>query len=471
MLGERWWAGRNRLLLVLLTIPMLASLAGGLSPSIRIEPVTLQLRKLENALEVCSNAGVVALISGSEQLYTEVLTQGLRVTPIDWLRNFHDSEYVVVEGEVLRGKCELPARQVPEACLAELRKLRPLNDATADFLVFKSAALSTVARTMALRPEVEQQSQGVDAGLDLPQLSDATGADQPSLSLCCHVMLLGDSEQTGNMAINSPSVALRALTDEQFAEAVFGNSPFVRTRHGVRYLLARSGLDGEKPWAESHRDQCLASLASLGVPLHQPLVLKDASARVHDLLTESIANFSLDQAELAWTAIAYSHFLPPLSSWKNRFAEECSFSTLLNQLIESGYDQQSCGGMHVLESVIAILTADGDHDILTPPARARGNRFLVESMELVVRNQRLTGEWGMEWNGKRSRPDFGSDVLITGHMLDLISQSRRIPPSPTAINKGVGWAVAQLSSWPKNNTAYSVCPLTHILRVVAQNSH
>jgi hypothetical protein len=458
MLGERWWVGRIHILLVVLTIPILASLAVGLSPSARRDPTRIQLEKLENSLEVCSKTGLIALVSSNEQFYTEVLVQGLRLTPFDWLRNFQDSEYVVVGGDVLRGQCESTARQVPEACLAELRKLQPLNDATADFLVFQSSALSAFARATPLRPVGDVLGQDITTDLDLPQLSDASGAEQPSLSLCCHVMLLGNCEQVGNMAINSPGVALRALTDEQFAEAVFGKSPFVRTRHGVRYLSARSGLDGEKPWAESHRDQCLASFAALGVPLHQPLVLKDTTARVHDLLAESIANFSLDQAELAWTAIAYSHFLAPQRSWQNRFAEECSFSTLLTHLIDTGYDQQSCGGMHVLESIIAILDADGRNDILTPPARARGHEFLVESMELVIKNQRTNGDWGVDWSGARTRPDLGSDVLVTGHMLDLLSQSRRIPPSNTAIPQGLGWATTQLSGWSRNKAAFSVCP-------------
>lgn len=466
MAGERWLIGRIRFLVGLLIIPILASLAVGLSPASRIGPVALRLNSLERALEVCSEAGIIALVSGDETLYIEAMGNGFRVTPFDWLQSFQDSEFVVIGQDVLRGQDKSPARRMPEICLAELRHLKPLNDAQAEFLVFKATAMSGVARATALRVIDRIQPQVFDS----PRLGDASGADQPSLSLCCHVMLLGDSELIGSMSINSPNVALRTLTDERFAEAIFGESPFVRTPHGVRYLLARSGLDGEKSWAESHRDQCLASLAALGIPLDQPLVLRDSRANVEDLLNESIANFSLGQAELAWTATAYSHYLPPQRSWKNRFDEECSFSTLLNQMIDVGYDQQSCGGMHVLESIIAILTADGIHDILTPQARVRGNEFLIESMELVVKNQRPTGDWGLDWNGKKSLPNIGNDVLITGHLLDLLSQSRRIPPSHSAVAQGVAWAANQLTNWSKNKAAFSVCPLTHVLRVMAHHS-
>lgn len=461
------WLRRIRFLVGILIIPILASLAVGLSPASRLGPAKLRLSNLECALESCSEAGMIALVSGDETLYSQAMASGFRVTPFDWLQSFRDCDFVVIGQDVLRGQDKSSVRRMPETCLEELRQLRPLNDAQAEFLVFKATDMSGVARTTAFRAIDGIQPQVLNS----PRLSDASGADQPSLSLCCHVMLLGDSELIGNMSVNSPSVALRALTDERFAEAIFGESPFVRTRHGVRYLLARSGLDGEKPWAESHRDQCLASLAALGIPLDQPLVLKDLRASVGSLLNESIANFSLGQAELAWTATAYSHYLPPQRSWKNRFDEECSFSTLLNQMIDVGYDQQSCGGMHVLESIIAILTADGIHDILTPQARVRGNEFLIESMELVVKNQRPTGDWGLDWNGKKSLPNIGDDVLITGHMLDLLSQSRRIPSSHSAVAQGVGWAANQLTNWSTNKAAFSVCPLTHILRVLAHHTN
>lgn len=66
-----------------------------------------------------------------------------------------------------------------------------------------------------------------------------------------------------------------------------------------------------------HRDQMLSSLAELGVPLSASIGAGTKVYKVRDLLCTSMNEFHLKQREIEWTAVAYAHYLPPQSHWKN----------------------------------------------------------------------------------------------------------------------------------------------------------
>ncbi len=142
----------------------------------------------------------------------------------------------------------------------------------------------------------------------------------PHVSIYTHVLLFHGLGPTRLRDVPSGRDALAALTDEEVAIRTFGASPFVRTRAGVRYLLTREPMS-RTGVGESHRDQCLATFAALKLPLTTPLRLKAHAYTLADLMAESLASFSFEQAEPAWTAIAYAEYLPPRKEWTNRFCE------------------------------------------------------------------------------------------------------------------------------------------------------
>ena len=116
------WLRRIRFLVGILIIPILASLAVGLSPASRLGPAKLRLSNLECALESCSEAGMIALVSGDESLYSQAMASGFRVAPFDWLQSFRDCDFVVIAQDVLRGQDKSSVRRMPETCLEELRQ-------------------------------------------------------------------------------------------------------------------------------------------------------------------------------------------------------------------------------------------------------------------------------------------------------------------------------------------------------------
>ncbi len=150
-----------------------------------------------------------------------------------------------------------------------------------------------------------------------------------------------DGQLTGKPS--SSQEVLDALLNDNLGKRYFGETPLVQTRNGVRY----SRVLGGNRESEKHRDQVLATLAELGGPLSRPLQIGKIETNVRAVLDDSIANFYIEQRELAWTAIAYSLYLPPSREWSNRYGERTTFNELAEKLLSSPLEKNSCGGLHM----------------------------------------------------------------------------------------------------------------------------
>ncbi len=165
---------------------------------------------------------------------------------------------------------------------------------------------------------------------------------------------------------------------------------------------------------EVHRDQCLAILASIGLPLDTPLVMDEQpNATLRRVLDDSIANFHLDQTEIAWTAAAYSAYLPPTARWKNKFDKEYSFDDLVVQLINTPFDGQACAGVHLIMSLSNILRINAElHPILSLNVRDQGLKRVQQLLEIVTRRQSEDGGWEPTWY--KSLESVPSQTQTTG---------------------------------------------------------
>lgn len=162
----------------------------------------------------------------------------------------------------------------------------------------------------------------------LPTLAQFLPEDEErnlTLSVICHVLLFYGLGETDLPFLPTGELALKVLTDERTAVQMFGSSPFVRTRNGLRYYTIDDPLR-QTEFGESHRDQVLATFAAMDFPLSTPIHLEAGTYSVADMLSESVANFSFEQREPAWTAMAYAKYLPPQREWINRFGKQTSFS-------------------------------------------------------------------------------------------------------------------------------------------------
>lgn len=264
---------------------------------------------------------------------------------------------------------------------------------------------------------------------------------------------------------------LKALTDEPTAIKIFGKSPFVRTRNGLRYFLANDPVFGSLI-GEAHRDQCLATFATLNLPLNTGIHLNFADYSISNLLAESIANFSFDQHEPAWTAMAYAKYLPPQKQWINRFNEQTSFSQLAQFLLKVDPKTQSCAGTHIFQALVAVDNADRRFSILDNETRKQLDSYLIRTVKEAVLRQQADGGWDHQWCDTVQKNDAKTTdvqnydrLLVTGHLLEVLNSldSERRPPNMVYLH-AAEWVMQSLHSLVIPTNAAMVCPFTHAAR-------
>jgi hypothetical protein len=221
-----------------------------------------------------------------------------------------------------------------------------------------------------------------------------------------------------------------------------------------------------------HRDQTLAALAESGIRLDVPLEAEDGTFEVRDLLRTSLDEFHLGQEEISWTASAYIAYLPPQTTWRNRYGERFSFDRLVEEIMQRSLTKESCGGTHLVMAL--TKAARVDHElmaILDPDVRERLVGYLRGKVSEAVGSQLEDGSWPHCWSPSGSvlpegefttEPTDKAAVTITGHLLEwfhLLPEDLK-PPAGT-VKAGTVWMSSKLRSAPRESVTESFCPYTH----------
>ena len=406
---------------------------------------------------------------------------GSRAISIDWTRKpspLTGFSHVAISANILAGDVRLSSWcSGPSSAMREFasffRTQTPVTRLDGSLLIFES---NPYVQFCTKKKSSMTQAVAKDSPLrflplaGLPSLADpAYENDLKSVSGLLHAMILYRLGGTELTTPQSGLEALRILTDEQRAKAALGASPFIRTRHGLRYRLSMATADDISGVSESHRDQCLATFAALDIPLAFPVVLDTETQCLQGLLSESIANFTFDQREMSWTATAYAHYLPPAQSWTDRFGRTTTFSELLRHIMNGGFAKQSCAGLHVLQSVIAINEADCRYGILDSRTRVNARRFIDDAITDAIANQRDDGSWDYAWHRSltmdKDSQSSQSRLIVTGHLLEQMHALRN-QPSPQLYLRATRWLLDTLRTSDIKKDHLSLCPLTHGLRAV-----
>lgn len=318
--------------------------------------------------------------------------------------------------------------------------------------------------------KVDGSSSYPDIQSDTPTLKRVAPAPDKhhnvSIGACVHVLLYYGLGPTDLPFLPSGDMVVKALTDENLAVRTFGKSPLIETRNGLRYYLSRDPIF-QSDVGESHRDVCLATFAFLNLPLNTPIQLERKSYTLSDLLSESVASFSFDQKELAWTSMAFAKYLPPQSEWTNRFGEPASFSRLADVLLHTDLNSQSCAGTHIFESLAVLDRADHHQGILDHSARREIDSYLNATIPGILRRQKADGSWDWKWcdnlhNEDPTKSAFEKSLVVTGHLLealDRLDDSRR--PPPAVFTSGALWCRQAIDSTNIACDGKWICPFTH----------
>jgi hypothetical protein len=261
---------------------------------------------------------------------------------------------------------------------------------------------------------------------------------------------------------------LALLTDQQKSTKYYGRPTLERTRYGLRFPKFEVGprLDDG---TEMHRDQCLAALGELGVPLSLPLVVDGEPYTLREVLRDSLANFHLRQEELAWTGLAYALYLPPHREWSNRFHERFSFDDLAGALIAKPLQRESCGGTHLLFTLTVLYRADQERPVLSEPMRARVGDWLRKAAEATLRRQRTDGTWPQDWyrGTLQDAPGWAPDstsgrLAITGHIAEwLLYLPPDMQPDQKTYRRAADWLYQELRKATPDQQWKLLCPYTH----------
>jgi hypothetical protein len=267
---------------------------------------------------------------------------------------------------------------------------------------------------------------------------------------------------------------LAILTDEQSGAAYFPTPPLRISRDGVR--LSEVGRRDARD--EAHRDQFLAALGQIGIPLSFPLKAHGRAFQVQHLLNDSLANFHLGQEELAWSALAYALYLPPQASWRNRFGESFSFDALADELIRRPLSKESCGGLHLVHALTVLLRANSEwHVVLSENSLSRIRKRLSEYATLAEASQLGNGSWRTNWhsaasktegqNGFSNADSVTAAVTVTGHLAEwLLILPHELQVAPDVPLRAAYWLEQQLRNVSEEDLFDNFCPYSHAVYVL-----
>ena len=302
--------------------------------------------------------------------------------------------------------------------------------------------------------------------------------DPPQMdpSACLHILRVhGINADFPDHKLNSGKSILKLLTDEETGKIAWGQPAMLHVRSGVRYPSKPTYWPNKSFPFETHRDQCLAGFAELGLPLAFPIRVDGCDFTIADVLNDSIVSFQITQDELAWTAIAYSLYLPPNPKWTNRFGKEFTFDILCESLLKTNLAKCSCGGLHIASALAILYQANEEHGILTTENAKSLRDHLSSLVVRAISSQDANGSWGLNWylNSNHEKPPTSMQaatystsldrILATGHITEwLLLLPADLRPKTHVFQRAAEWLTRELRSLSVTDNK-TLCPASHAI--------
>jgi hypothetical protein len=304
------------------------------------------------------------------------------------------------------------------------------------------------------------------------RLLEPLDPSQMGLSFYLHFLRLhGKAARFPRRPSFPPVPVLDLLTDEALSRQYFQAPSILLTPHGARFCMTPAAPLASTRHLEAHRDQCLALLAELGVPLTQPLRFADREADLREVLRDSLANFHPHQHELEWTALCYALYLPPLRAWANRFGERATFDDLAGQLLGRRPEKSPCAGTHLVYALTVLARADEAVPVLSPEVRQQLRARLASAVRACLDAQAPDGSWSPDWHRALAdgapdrpprRPSLADRLLATSHLAEwlLYLPDDLQVPGPVLL-RAARWLHARFQDAPPDVIHQQYCPFSH----------
>ncbi len=170
----------------------------------------------------------------------------------------------------------------------------------------------------------------------------------------------GKGKKTAPSTIAEMDSLASVLFGEKTAPIGFLEPPLLYFGIDGRPRIDRHGTETFEP----HRDQTLATCASLGVPATRMFLSEEGGASIAKLVCSTRADFHLD-GELEWTAVALARYAPTSRYWINRWGRKFTFDDVAGILLNHTYGEGTCAGSHVLYALVTLLRVNMQRNILS----------------------------------------------------------------------------------------------------------
>ncbi len=218
------------------------------------------------------------------------------------------------------------------------------------------------------------------------------------------------------------------VDNERFREvtADTGRDLLLDSEFGVHARCADDGGFASR-FVTPHAGGYVSVMADLGVSASQRVVTAQGSERsLHDAIVDEAKRANL-MLELEWVVTGLVRYLKS-PFWKNRYQNEISFDSLLEELItRTSRSTLACNGTH-LPYALACAYSVSAEGLISRSTRQRIENELIDLSSRLAATRRDDGLWDEEWNGvaaSNARSAWSSrgldNLSITGHVLEFLS--------------------------------------------------
>jgi len=230
--------------------------------------------------------------------------------------------------------------------------------------------------------------------------------------------------------------------------------------------------------AASHVDHTLAGLAEVGTPLDYPLITPEGETRLRAVFEQSLRDFSLNQVEYEWSALAYALYLAPTKRWFSSEGQEITFDRLSERIMRQRLAQGVCRGNHRLHTLVMLLRIDEQAEILTSAGQERIVLYLQDVTRRLVETQHEEGYWEADWPGVEADgpqivgqsvlSPLTNQMLVTGHVMEwwALAPAEVHPPREVVIKAGQ-WLCKKITELTPAQVETNYTFLTHAGRALA----
>ncbi|MBD3672502.1 MAG: hypothetical protein HUJ26_03150 [Planctomycetaceae bacterium] len=269
---------------------------------------------------------------------------------------------------------------------------------------------------------------------------------------------------------------LEILLDERSFRRNQGESAAALLEPGKYGLLVKVQ---EGSSTSSHVDHTLAGLGEIGIPLDYPIILNDGEFSVSEMLRSALENFSLNQAEYEWSALAFAEYFEPTDGWYSQEGQRITFDNLAQRLMRQRLAQGVCRGNHRLHTLVMFLRIDEVKPLLSPEVRQEVIDHLRDVTDRLMATQSSEGFWSDQWPGteiegmtelsEEARLPIQTDrFLVTGHTLEwwALAPSELQPPREVVV-RAADWLSSQILKLTPQALEANYTFLTHAGRALA----